>query len=88
MKVGKELDFYLIGKLIGLLLRMAYAVLVEMPREIDGLKLGDLPKEKQDRVKEALDLTPVRSDLLKAAKAIPDTTKSNEELLEIGRAHV
>jgi hypothetical protein len=81
LKVGKELDFYLIGKLIGLLLRMAYAVLVEMPREIDGLKLGDLPKEKQDRVKEALDLTPVRSDLLKAAKAIPDTTKSNEELL-------
>lgn len=81
LKVGKELDFHLFGKLVGVLLRMGYAVLVEMPREVEALKLDDLPKEKQDRIEKALDLSPVRPNLLNAAQVPPDTTKSNDELL-------
>ena len=54
---------------------------MEIPREVEALKLEELPKEKQKCVEKALDLTPLRANLLAAAKAAPGTTKANGELL-------
>ena len=61
--VGNELDFYLLGKLIGALLRLGHTFSVEVPAELDKLKVDELPKEKRDQIEKALDLTPVRPSL-------------------------
>lgn len=82
LEVGPKLDFRVIGRLVGFMLRAAYWGLVEAPKEEADLELEKLPAEKQAKVNQALDLAPLRPALLAKAGLPPDTTKTNEELLE------
>lgn len=76
------LNFRQIGRLVGFLLRAAYWGLVEMPKEAAALGLDNLDATKHAKLKQAFDLTPVRPALIAKTGSNPDTTASNEVLLE------
>lgn len=81
-EVGENLDFRLIGRLVGFMLRAAYWGLVEAPKEVEALGLDKLNAEKQARINQASDLAPLRATLLERTGSPPDTTRTNEQLLE------